>query len=181
LSAVSTYAEALFEAAHERDELVGVLEELQEFKDALEQSEELRLFFYGGEVPEREKRRAIDGLTEGMTLSTRNFLKILSDNGREEILEEVLLRYEELVKEHLGRVEVEVTTAVELTDEKLERIRERLGRSLEGREVILQTSVDPNILGGAVFRFGGRMVDSSVRGRLASLREEMLERGVVSG
>ena len=179
MSAVSTYAEALFEAAHERDELVGVLEELQEFKDALEQSEELRLFFYGGEVPERDKRRAIDGLTEGMTLSTRNFLKILSDNGREEILEEVLLRYEELVKEHLGRVEVEVTTAVELTDEKLERIRERLGRSLEGREVILQTSVDPNILGGAVFRFGGRMVDSSVRGQLVSLREEMLERGVV--
>ncbi len=181
MSAVSTYAEALFEAAHERGELERVLEELQEFKDALEQSEELRLFFYGGQVPEREKRRAIDGLTEGMTLSTRNFLKILSDNGREEILEEALLRYEELVKEHLGRVEVEVTTAVELTDEKLERIRERLGRSLEGREVILQTSVDPNILGGAVFRFGGRMVDSSVRGRLASLREEMLERGVVSG
>jgi F-type H+-transporting ATPase subunit delta len=179
LSAVSTYAEALFEAAQERDELEGVLEDLQEFKKALEESEELRLFFYGGQVPEREKRRAIDALTEGMALSSRNFLKILSDNGREEILEEVLLRYEELVKEHLGRVEVEVTTAVELTDEELDRIKERLGRSLEGRDVILQTSVDPNILGGAVFRFGGRMVDSSVRGRLQGLREEMLERGVV--
>jgi F-type H+-transporting ATPase subunit delta len=179
LSAVSTYAEALFEAAQERDELEGVLEDLQEFKKALEESEELRLFFYGGQVPEREKRRAIDALTEGMALSSRNFLKILSDNGREEILEEVLLRYEELVKEHLGRVEVEVTTAVELTDEELDRIKERLGRSLEGREVILQMSVDPNILGGAVFRFGGRMVDSSVRGRLQGLREEMLERGVV--
>jgi F-type H+-transporting ATPase subunit delta len=181
LSAVSTYAEALFEAAHERGELEGVLEDLQEFKDALEQSEELRLFFYGGQIPEREKRRAIDALTEGMTLSTRNFLKLLSDNAREEILEEVLARYEELVKEHLGRVEVEVTTAVELTEDELDRIKERLGRSLEGREVILRTSVDPNILGGAVFRFGGRMVDSSVRGRLASLREEMLERGVVNG
>jgi F-type H+-transporting ATPase subunit delta len=179
LSAVSTYAEALFEAAQERDELEGVLEDLQEFKKALKESEELRLFFYGGQVPEREKRRAIDALTEGMALSSRNFLKILSDNGREEILEEVLLRYEELVKEHLGRVEVEVTTAVELTDEELDRIKERLGRSLEGREVILQMSVDPNILGGAVFRFGGRMVDSSVRGRLQGLREEMLERGVV--
>jgi F-type H+-transporting ATPase subunit delta len=179
LSAVSTYAEALFEAAQERDELEGVLEDLQEFKKALEESEELRLFFYGGQVPEREKRRAIDALTEGMALSSRNFLKILSDNGREEILEEVLLRYEELVKEHLGRVEVEVTTAVELTDEELDRIKERLGRSLEGRDVILQRSVDPNILGGAVFRFGGRMVDSSVRGRLQGLREEMLERGVV--
>ena len=179
MSAVSTYAEALFEAAHERDELEEVLDELREFTDALEKSEELRLFFYGGQIPEREKRRAIDALTEGMTLSTRNFLKILSDNGREEILGEVLLRYEELVKEHLRRVEVEVTTAVELTDKELDRIKERLGRSLEGREVILQTSVDPNILGGAVFRFGGRMVDSSVRGRLASLRDEMLERSVV--
>jgi F-type H+-transporting ATPase subunit delta len=68
---------------------------------------------------------------------------------------------------------------VELSEDELERIKERLGRSLEGREVILHTSVDPSILGGAVFRFGGRMVDSSLRGRLASLREEMLERGVV--
>jgi F-type H+-transporting ATPase subunit delta len=179
LSAVSTYAEALFEAARERDELEEVLEELQEFTTVLEESEELRLFFYGGQIPEREKRRAIDALTEGMTLSTRNFLKILADNGREEILDEVLLRYEELVKEHLGRVEVEVTTAVELSEDELDLIKERLGRSLEGREVKLQTSVDPNILGGAVFRFGGRMVDSSVRGRLQGLREEMLERGVV--
>jgi F-type H+-transporting ATPase subunit delta len=179
LSAVSTYAEALFEAARDRDELEGTLGDLKDFFAALEESEELRLFFYGGQVPEREKRRAIDALTEGMTLSTRNFLKVLSDNGREEILEEVLLRYEELVKEHLGRVEVEVTTAVELSEEEVSRLKERLGKLLEGREVILDTSVDPDILGGAVFRFGGRMVDSSVRGQLLSLREEMLERSVV--
>ena len=127
MSAVSTYAEALFEAAREREELEEVLGELREFVEATRESEELHLFFYGAQVPEREKRRAIDALTEGMQLSTRNFLKVLSDNGREEILEEVLVRYEELVKEHLGRVEVEVTTAVELTDEELDRIRERLG------------------------------------------------------
>jgi F-type H+-transporting ATPase subunit delta len=181
LSAVSTYAEALFEAARERDELEEVLEELKEFETALEESEELRLFYYGSQISEREKRRAIDALTEGMTLTTRNFLKVLSDNGREEIFEELLLRYEELVKEYLGKVEVAVTTAVELSEDQLDRMRERLGRSLEGHEVILQTSVGPNILGGAVFRYGGRMIDSSVRGHLASLREEMLERGVFGG
>jgi F-type H+-transporting ATPase subunit delta len=179
LSAVSTYAEALFEAARERGELEGVLDDLREFVETLHESEELRLFFYGGQIPEREKRRAIDALAEDMALSARNFLKVLSDNGREEILEEVLLRYEELVKEHLDRVEVEVTTAMELSDEELGRIKERLGRILEGREVILQTRVDPDLLGGAVFRFGGRMMDSSVRGQLQSLREEMLERSVV--
>jgi F-type H+-transporting ATPase subunit delta len=179
LSTVSTYAEALFEAARERDELEQVLENLKDFVGALDESEELRLFFYGGQIPEHEKRRAIDALTEGMALSTRNFLKVLSDNGREEILEEVLRRYEELVKEHLGRAEVEVTTAVELSEEELGRTRERLGRILEGREVILQTRVEPDLLGGAIFRFGGRMVDGSVRGQLESLREEMLERSVI--
>ncbi len=179
MSAVSTYAEALFEAARERGELEQTLDELQEFGRVLEESEELRLFFYAGQVPEREKRRAIDALTEGMSVSTRNFLKVLSDNGREEIFDEVVLRYEGLVKEHLGRVEVEVTTAVELDEEERERLKERLGRMLEGREVILQTRVEPNILGGAVIRVGGRMVDGSIRGQLESLREGMLERSVV--
>ena len=179
MSAVSTYAEALFEAAREREELEGVLEDLEEFVEALRENEELYLFFYGGQIPEREKRRAIDALTENMKLSTGNFLKVISDNGREEILEDALARYEELVKEHLGKVEVEVTTAIELSEEELDRIKERLARILEGREVILETNVDPDLLGGAVFRFGGRMVDSSVRGQLASLREEMLERSVV--
>ena len=179
MSAVSTYAGALFEAARERSELEEVLSDLGEFVSALYESEELRLFFYGGQVPERQKRRAIDGLTEGMKTSSTNFLKVLVDNGREEILEEVLGRYEQLVKEHLGRIEVGVTTAVELSPEQLDRLKERLERTLEGKEVVLETDVDPSLVGGAVFRYGERMMDGSIRGRLESLRDEMLERSVV--
>jgi F-type H+-transporting ATPase subunit delta len=179
LSAVSTYAGALFEAARERGELEGVLSDLGEFASALHDSEELRLFYYGGQVPERQKRRAIDSLTEGMSTSTTNFLKVLVDNGREEILEEVLVRYEQLVKQHLGRIEVGVTTAVELSQDQLEWLKERLEATLEGREVVLETNVDPELIGGAVFRFGGRMMDGSIRGRLESLREGMLERSVI--
>jgi F-type H+-transporting ATPase subunit delta len=179
LSAVSTYAGALFEAARERGELEEVLSDLEEFVAALHESEELRLFFYGGQIPERQKRRAIDGLTEGMKTQATNFLKVLVDNGREEILKEALGRYEQLVKEHLGRIEVGVTTAVELSQDQLDRLKERLGRVLEGREVILETNVDPELIGGAVFRFGGSMMDGSIRGRLESLREGMLERSVV--
>ena len=178
MSAVSTYAEALFEAARERDELEEVLSDFGEFTGALHESEELRLFFYGGQIPERQKRRALDGLTEGMKTSTTNFLKVLVDNGREEILEEVIARYEELVKEHLGKIEVEVTTAVDLSDDQLDRLKERLGGVLEAREIILETNVDPGLIGGAVFRFGGRLMDGSIRGRLQSLREGMLERSV---
>ena len=179
MSAVSTYAEALFEAARDRDELEETLDNLREFLGALEESEELRLFFYGTQIPESQKRRAINGLTEGMTSSTTNFLKILTDNDRTEILDEVVLRYEDLVKEHLGRVEVDLTSAVELSQEELEGVKSRLRRILNGKEVTLETHVDPELVGGAIFRFGGRQVDGSVRGQLASLRETMYERGAV--
>jgi F-type H+-transporting ATPase subunit delta len=114
-----------------------------------------------------------------MNGTTTNFLKVLVDNGREELIEDVTRNYEDLVKEHMGRVEVEVTTAVELSGEVLNRIKDRIGRMLEGREVILNNSVDPELLGGAVFSFGGQMMDGSVRGRLESLREGMFERSAV--
>lgn len=179
MSAVSTYAEALFEAARERNDLEETLDNLKEFLTALDESEELRLFFYGTQIPEYQKRRAIDGLTEGMTPSTRNFLKVLTDNDRTEILYEVSLRYEGLVKESLGRIEVDLTTAVELSEEELDGVKSRLGRILDGKEVVLETHVDPELVGGAVFRFGGRQVDGSVRGQLTSLRETMHERGAV--
>ena len=179
MSAVSTYAEALFEAARERGELEETLDNLREFVNALEENEELGLFFYGTQSAEREKRRAIDQLTEGMTLSTTNFLKVLSDNGRTEILEDVARRYEDLVKDHMGRVEVRLTTAVDLSDETLNRVKDRLGKILEGKEVILETEVAPDLVGGAVFSFGGQRIDGSVRGQLLSLRDSMLERGAV--
>ena len=179
MSAVSTYAQALFEAARDRGELEETLDNLKEFLGALEESEELRLFFYGTQIPETQKRRALNGLTEGMTSSTTNFLKVLTDNDRIEILDEVVLRYEELVEEHLGRVEVNLSTAVELSQEELNRVKYRLGRILDGKDVILQTHVDPELVGGAVFRFGGRQIDGSVRGQLSSLRETMHERGAV--
>jgi F-type H+-transporting ATPase subunit delta len=181
LSAVSTYAEALFEAALEGEELEETLEGLKEFVDALHESEELREFFYGAQIGESQKRRAVDALTEDMSASARNFLKVLIDNGRVEILEDTVQRYEDLVDEHQGRVEVQLTTAVELSEDTLDRVKSRLGEILNGREVMLDTNVDPNIVGGAVLWVGERRVDGSVRGQLQGLREEMLERGMFSG
>jgi F-type H+-transporting ATPase subunit delta len=178
LSAVSTYAEALFQAARDREELDETLENLKEFVNALNESEELREFFYGPQIPESQKRRAVDGLTEGMGTSIRNFLKVLLDNDRTEIVEEVVPPFEARVREYQGKVEVELTTAVELSEEEISEVRDRLGKILEGREVELETHVDANLVGGAVFRVGERRMDSSVRGQLQGLRNKMLERGV---
>lgn len=179
MSAVSAYAQALFEAALGREELEGTLENLKEFVNALDENDELRDFFFGPQIPESQKRRAIDALTEDMTTSTTNFLKVLIDNDRAEILRDTVPRYEDRVREHQGKVEVELTTAVELSEEELDKVRERLGNMLDDRQVELKTNVAPDLLGGAIFRFGERQVDGSIRGQLQGLRNKMLERGVV--
>ena len=177
MSAVSTYAQALFEAAREREEIEETLENLKEFVGVLHESDELREFFYGTHIPEGQKRRAIDALTEDMTTSTRNFLKILIDNGRTDILEYVVPRYEDIVEEYQGKVEVELTTAVELSEEMLDRFKSRLGEILDGQEVMLETYVDPNLVGGALVRVGEKQIDGSIRGQLHGLQQKMLERG----
>lgn len=177
MSAVSTYAQSLFEAARGREEIEETLENLKEFVDVLRESNELREFFHGTHIPESQKRNAIDALTEEMSLSTRNFLKVLIDNSRTEIIEDVVPRYEDLVEEYQGKVEVELTTAVELSDEMLDRFKSRLGEILNGREVLLETYVNPDLVGGAVVRVGEKQVDGSVRGQLQGLRQQMLERG----
>jgi F-type H+-transporting ATPase subunit delta len=179
VSVVSTYADALFRAALEQGNLEETLEDLQGFVGATRENEELRRFYYYAQISASQKRQVLDQLTEGMQQTSRNFLKVLADNDREEELPEIVLRYEELVKEHLGRVEVELTTAFELPAETLERVKERIRSILDRREVVLENRVDRNILGGAVFRFGGLMLDGSVRGQLDALRDKMLERGVV--
>ncbi|MDN5698118.1 MAG: F0F1 ATP synthase subunit delta, partial [Rubrobacter sp.] len=62
MSAAATYAEALYEAARERDELERTLEDLQGFQQSVEENEELRLFYYSDRIAINQKRRAIDGL-----------------------------------------------------------------------------------------------------------------------
>lgn len=177
MSAVSTYAKALFDAAHEHEEIEETLDDLKEFVGALHESEELRRFFYGPQISETQKRRAIDALTEEMSDSTTNFLKVLVDNDRVEILEDVVPRYEDLVEEYQGKVEVHLTTAIELSDEMLDRFKSRLGEILDGYEVVLETDVDSDLVGGAIVRVGEMQVDGSVRSQLQGLREKMLERG----
>lgn len=178
MSAVATYAEALFEAALEKGNMEETLADLKDLVDALNTNEELRQFFYYSQAPVAQKRRVVDSLMQGMQETSRNFIKVLMDNGRDEALEEIVLRYEELVEEHLGRVEVELATAVELSPETLERVKARLGGILGGREVVLNPRVNPELLGGAVFEFGGKLVDGSVRGQFENLRSKMVERGV---
>lgn len=97
-----------------------------------------------------------------------NFLRLLVDYDRTEVLPEIAQHFDDLKAELENTVEVTVTAAAPLSDELSARIREALEKKL-GREVILSTAVDEELIGGAVIRAGDFVIDGSIRSRLTKL------------
>jgi F-type H+-transporting ATPase subunit delta len=169
------YAQALLEAAHERDSLPQVREEFAGFAAAVRESDELRGLLRNPQIDPRAKWEILDDLTAGGDDEFRNFLHLLTEKNR---LPEVLDIYEEwerLLAAEEQILEVELITAVELSDAEAGEIVEQIEEAAK-RKVEASRSVDPDLIGGLILQAGSLRVDASVRGRLRDLREELLQR-----
>jgi F-type H+-transporting ATPase subunit delta len=102
----------------------------------------------------------------------RNFLRLLAEKGRAGELEEIAREFERLVAREEGRLEVELTTAVELSEQDARAIIGQIEKA-SGKKVEATRRVDPELIGGLVLQVGSRRVDASVRGRLERLRHEL--------
>jgi F-type H+-transporting ATPase subunit delta len=105
----------------------------------------------------------------------RNFVLLLVEKGRTGQLEEIGREFERLVAAEEGRLEVELTTAVELSDEDADRLVGQIERA-SGRTVVATRNVDPSLIGGLILQAGSQRVDASVRGRLDRLRHQLRTR-----
>jgi F-type H+-transporting ATPase subunit delta len=103
---------------------------------------------------------------------TRNFVRLLVEKGRAAEVREVAAEFEVLVAAREGVLDVELTTASELSDEEFGRIVGRIEQA-SGKRVQATRSVDPGLIGGLVLQAGSMRLDASVRGRLDRLRTEL--------
>jgi F-type H+-transporting ATPase subunit delta len=99
---------------------------------------------------------------------SRNFIKLLAENNRMKLLSDIGGIYEELRAEAEGEIEATVTTAFELTDEQSNKIIAALSKRLD-RKVRIVSTVDSNLIGGAIIRAGDLVIDGSVKGRLEQM------------
>jgi F-type H+-transporting ATPase subunit delta len=166
------YARALFEAAEEADALDRVHEELDEVADALNESEELKMFFFAPHFSSDEKKDAVDKVFTGADERTVNFLKLLAERHRMPVLFRIRSDFDRLWAEERKLLSVSVTSAVELDDKLVKGIGERIEEQT-GRDVELSSHVDPYVLGGLVVRVGNMVLDASVRNRLEQLRKQV--------
>jgi F-type H+-transporting ATPase subunit delta len=168
------YSRALFEVAKENDVLDRIRDELNEFTDALEDEDnrELRLFFYSPYFSSEEKAQAVEKVVSDADERFVNFLKLLAERHRLPVLPRVRRRFRLLWAEENRLLPVNVTAAVELDDELVKGIGERIEEQT-GRKVELASNVDPEVLGGLVVRVGNMVLDASVRNRLEQIRKQV--------
>ena len=169
------YARALLEAAKDQDRLAAVREQLGDFVASVREVPELRELLRNPQVDPRAKVSILEGLLGDADELVRNFLLLLAERGRAPEVEEVEREFERLVAREEGRIEVELTTAIELGEDEARDIVGQIERAA-GRRVEATRKVDPRLIGGIVLQAGSLRVDASVRGRLDRLRRELVTR-----
>lgn len=168
------YATALFELARESGELDRVAGDLARLGAALDESADLtrlvRNPVFGREVQGRAMAAVADGLGLGPTVA--NFIGVVAQNRRLFALRDMARGFAQLLAEHRGEVVARVASAHPLDEAQVAAIRAELAAGLKN-EVTVETSVDPELLGGLVVRVGSRMIDSSIRTKLQNMRVAM--------
>jgi F-type H+-transporting ATPase subunit delta len=169
------YARALHALAREARRAEAVADELAGFEQLLSTERALRETLLRPWVKAATKRAIVLDVAGGLGVSplTRNFLALVAQRRRLNVLGEIVAAYRAHLDEAAGRVRARVRSAAALSDADRAALRERLGRRL-GKTVLLDTQVDPGLLGGFVAEVGSRVLDLSVAGQLSALRERII-------
>jgi len=170
------YASALFELANESSKLSDVEKDLVTFQGLLDESSDLVRLVRSPVIAADDQARAIAVIVDkaGIGGLAANFLKLVSSNRRLFVIQDIIKAYRTLAAKARGEIAAEVTSAVPLSDEQVAALKETLKASM-GKDVALQSRVDPGLLGGLIVKVGSRMIDSSLRTKLQNIKVALSE------
>lgn len=174
------YAKSLLDQAQETGALARTEQDMRDFHQTLQGSRELQLLLQSPVVKSDKKmavlRRLFDGKLSALTM---RFFEILSGKSREAELVGVASAFMSQLRILQGVQQATVTTALPLTDELREQVRQ-LAEKQTGKKIELTEQVDASLIGGFVLRLGDRQIDSSVASRLQKLRTSFADTSYVS-
>ena len=170
------YAIALFELAREEKKLDAVKADLDRFDALINENPDLARLVRSPVFSADEQSKALAAILKkaGIAGITANFLNVIVANRRLFAVRDVIKNFRKLLAHHKGEVTAEVTAAEKLSDTQLGALKGAL-KSVTGKDVDLNVRVDPAIIGGLVVKLGSRMVDSSLRTKLNSIKYAMKE------
>jgi F-type H+-transporting ATPase subunit delta len=172
------YATALFELAKENAALDQVAADLTRFGEALDEFDDLKRLVKSPTFSAEEQGRALAAILDKLAIEglTKNFLLLVAKNRRLFATPDMIRAFRAMLARERGETSASVTTAAKLTEAQITALKQALKAAL-GQEIMLEERVDPGLLGGLVVKVGSRMVDTSLRTKLNSLKVAMKEVG----
>lgn len=175
VSIARRYARALIDVGAESNKLDAFGEQLDRFVAALHASKELSDVMSNPAWGRAERMAVTEAVVKtlgGVDKEVSNFLKLLVDRNRMQFLPDIARIYRDLADARQGRIRGRITSAVELPQDAVQRIAGIL-EALTQRRVVLETRVDPSLLGGVATQVGSVLYDGSLRAQLEELRREL--------
>ncbi len=168
------YATALFELARDAKAIDAVEASLATVKQALADSADFASLTSSPVIGRAAAGKAVAAAAGVLKLdaTTTKFLGVLAANRRLGELPGIIRAFRGLAARHRGETTAEVTSAHPLSDAQVDALKQGLRQRI-GREVAVDLSVDPSLLGGLVVKIGSQMIDSSIKTRLNSLANAM--------
>jgi F-type H+-transporting ATPase subunit delta len=171
------YATALYDAATKGNQVEPVLEEYGSFvRDVLDRNPDFERALYSAVIARGNKADLLRRIMERHASTIfLNYLLVLNDHARLNLLRPALRELEAMHDQRLGRVRVEVRTAAPVDGELTRALQERL-RALIGGQPVIHSEVDPSLLAGMVIRVGDMVYDGSAKIRLQKWRKQLAQR-----
>lgn len=176
--AAGRYATALFDLADEAGGLDAVESDLAQVAAALDDSADLRALIESPLYGREEQGRAIAAVCDKMGLGalTRNVIGLMAQKRRLMALPRMITDFNTLMADKRGEIAAEVASAHPLSDKQVDALKAEIKKAV-GQDVTLNVTVDETLLGGLVVKVGSRMIDTSIRSRLAAMETAMKEVG----
>jgi|ETN02SMinimDraft_2_1059926.scaffolds.fasta_scaffold156357_1 F-type H+-transporting ATPase subunit delta len=165
------YAQAVFQLAQERDALDSWQGDLDSIVERLGQ-EDLLTYLEAPQVGLSQKLTMVQQIIPDVDSLLSNMVGLLAQRSSVRLLPEIASQYRNLLDGHKGRERAEVVTAIVLDAKQEKNVAQYLS-SVLGKEIILNSRVDPGVVGGLIARVGDQIIDGSTRTRLQELRSKL--------
>lgn len=174
-SVARRYARALFGIGVDTGKFEALGQEIGDLATLWSASAELRQALENPVFRPDEKRKVLEQILPRVapTTEVRRLALLLLERRRIMLLPAIARAYRDMADAHTGRVRARVTSAETLTPAAVDRVRRAL-EERTGKKVIVETAVDPSLIGGVVAQVGDLVLDGSVRTQLADLRSKLL-------
>lgn len=172
------YASSLYELASEAGSIDQIGADLAKFQAMIAESDDLKRFVESPVFSAEDQLRAVSAVLEkaGIGGLTGNFVKVAASNRRLFAIPGMIKSYFQIVARNRGEIAAEVTSAHALTAEQESELKATL-KGVTGKDVAINVTVDPSILGGLIVKVGSRQIDTSLRTKLSTLKLALKEVG----